>query len=265
MTTMDRDKSFDRVAREYDAARPGYPEAMYDRILEFGSLGPETQVLEVGVGTGKATLALAQRGFEIQGIEPGANLSAIARSNLAAFPRVTITTTTFEAWTIRREAFGLAFCAQAFHWLDPKRLERFAEALAAGGVLAVFGNVGKVAAVPLRDELEAVRQALAPSLSSAANARHWYGTTDGPVMKELAASRHFVDAEFNTFDWQRTLDASSYCQLISTYSDHSTLPPAQLGALLARVAELVNAHGGVTLSYTTGLFLARRSKSRLQV
>ena len=61
------------------------------------------------------------------------------------------------------------------------------------------------------------------------------------------------------------LDASSYCQLVSTYSDHSTLPPAQLAALLARVAEVVNAHGGVTLSYTTGLFLARRSKSRLQL
>jgi SAM-dependent methyltransferase len=264
MTTMARDKSFDRVAREYDAARPGYPDAMYDRILGFASLEPTTRVLEVGVGTGKATLPLARRGFEIHGLEPGANLSAIARTNLAPFPRVTIATTTFEAWTIEREVFGLAFSAQAFHWLDPKlRLERFAKALHAGGVLAVFGNVADVPAGLLRNELDAAYEALAPSLSSAGNARSWYGTADSPVMAELAASPHFLDVEFNNFEWQRTLDAPSYCRLLSSHSDHSTLPPAQLAVLLARVAELVDSHGGVTLSYTTGLFLARRSKSRL--
>jgi SAM-dependent methyltransferase len=265
MTTMARDKSFDRVAWEYDAARPGYPDAVYDRILGFGSIVPKTKMLEVGVGTGKATLPFAQRGFEIHGIEPGANLSAIARTRLAPFPRVTIATTTFEVWTIERGGFGLAFSAQAFHWLDPRRLERFAEALHPGGVLAVFGNVGHVPAGPLRDELDAAYQALAPSLSSARDARNWYGTADSPVMAELITSRHFLDVEFNTFEWQRTLDAPSYCQLLSSYSDHSTLPPAQLAALLTRVADVVHSHGGLTLSYTTGLFLARRSESRLQL
>src|SRR6186713_1723573 len=141
MTTVAPDKSFDRVAKQYDAARPGYPDAVYGRILGFGSLEPATKVLEVGVGTGKATLPLARRGFEIQGLEPGANLSAIARTNLAPFPRVTIATTTFEAWTIEREVFGLAFSAQAFHWLEPKlRVDQFAKALHVGGVLAVLAT-----------------------------------------------------------------------------------------------------------------------------
>jgi SAM-dependent methyltransferase len=260
MTTMARDKSFDRVATEYDAARPGYPEAVYDRILEFGSLPPETKVLEVGLGTGKATLPLAQRGFEIHGIEPGADLAAIARRNLAPFPRVTIATTTFEASTIEREAFGLAFSAQAFHWLEPElRLDRFAEALPAHGVLAVFGNVPHVPAGLLRDELDEAYQDRAPSLASARDAGNWYGTADSPVMAELTASRHFRDVEFHAFAWKRSLDGPSYCRLLSSYSDHSTLPPAQLAALLARVAEVVHSHGGLTLSYTTGLFLARRA------
>jgi len=257
---MDRDKSFDRVARQYDAARPGYPDAVYDRILVFGALQPETKVLEVGLGTGKATLPLAQRGFEIHGIEPGTDLSAIARTNLAPFPRVTIATTTFEAWSSERGSFGLAFSAQAFHWLDPQlRLDRFAQALHADGVLAVFGNVPRIPTGLLRDELAAVYQAFAPSLSSARDAGKWYGGADSPVMAELTASRYFRDVEFHAFDWQRTLDAPSYCRLLSTYSDHSTLPPAKLAALLVKVAEVVHAHGGLTLAYTTGLFLARRA------
>lgn len=161
---------------------------------------------------------------------------------------------------MERGVFDLAFSAQAFHWLDPRlRLARFAEALHQNGVLAVFGNAPSVAAGAVRDELDAAYQALAPSLSSAREARNWYTTADSPVMTELAASQHFCDVEFTAFTWQRTLDAASYCRLLSTYSDHSTLPPAELVALLARVKDVLQSRGGITLSYTTGLFLARRS------
>jgi len=261
MVTMARDRSFDEVAAEYDAVRPSYPAAVFDRIVQFGCFKPNTKALEVGVGTGRATVPLAERGFEIYGLEPGAGLAAVARSNLARFPRVTISTTTFEAWTVARGAFGLAFSAQAFHWLDPGlRLVRFAEALGTDGVLAVFGNVPRVPPGPVRDDLDAAYREFAPSLSSGREAATWYASADSPVMWELAGSQHFRDAEFTAFTWQCTLGAASYGRLLSTYSDHSTLPSDQLRALLTRVAEVVHSHGGsLTLSYTTGLFLARRS------
>ena len=63
MMTMTRDKSFEGVAAAYDEVRPGYPSAAYDRIIEFGGLTAATKVLEVGVGTGKATIPFAERGF----------------------------------------------------------------------------------------------------------------------------------------------------------------------------------------------------------
>jgi SAM-dependent methyltransferase len=261
MMTMARNKSFDRVAADYDAARPGYPDALYDRIIEFASLRPETKVLEVGVGTGKATVPFAKRGFDILGIEPGKDLSAIARANLTAFPRVRIATIAFEAWAVERGSFDLAFSAQAFHWLDRNlRLPRFAEALRTDGVLAVFGNFPRVAAGPLRDDLDAVYRALAPSLASARDASLWYASAESSLMTELTASPHFCEVEFKSFMWDRALDGESYCRLLSTYSEHSTLPPAELHPLLTRVADVVRAHGTIMLSYTTGLFLARRSK-----
>lgn len=33
-----RNQSFDRIAAEYDAVRPGYPEALYDRIIDYAPL-----------------------------------------------------------------------------------------------------------------------------------------------------------------------------------------------------------------------------------
>jgi protein-L-isoaspartate O-methyltransferase len=120
-------KSFEQIGPAYDEVRPGYPESVYDRIVAFSSLLAPSRILEVGTGTGKATLPFAKRGFQIQSLEPGQRLSNIARANLSNFPAVTIDTTSFEEWTNAAQDFKLVFCAQAYHWLDPqKRIERFA-------------------------------------------------------------------------------------------------------------------------------------------
>jgi SAM-dependent methyltransferase len=260
MTSVAAAKSFDRIAATYDDVRPGYPPAVYDRIIHFGSLTPAIKVLEVGVGTGKATLPLAERDFEICGIEPGTELSRRARANLSRFPRVAIQTTSFEAWNVERGAFGLAFVAQAYHWLDQlQRLPRLAATLDTNGVLAIFGNVPSVPAGRLRDELDVAYRELSPSLVRQGRAESWYTAANSPVLAELYACDSFYDVQFDALDWERPLSASAYGQLLSTYSDHSTLPADELAALLARVASIIEDHGGeLTLSYRTGLFLARR-------
>ena len=98
-----RAKSFDRIAAAYDA-RPGYPDEVIDRIVSFGGLSRGADVLEVGVGTGKATLRFAARGFRICGLEPGARLAAVAAGHLAKYPSVRLLTTTFEDWVVEMQA-----------------------------------------------------------------------------------------------------------------------------------------------------------------
>jgi SAM-dependent methyltransferase len=235
-------RSFEAVASAYDEVRPGYPGAVYERIIEFGGLEPAGRVLEVGMGTGKATVPFADRGFEIVGIEPGAALSGIARARLSAFPRVTLVTSTFERWAVERGAFALAFAAQAYHWLDPNlRLARFAQALASRGALAIFGNTHSVPARSLQDDLDRAYEELAPSLSSRGDSKSWYGASSSPVMTELTGSWSFDHIQFAAFEWKRQLDVETYCRLLGTYSDHSALPATALAALLSRIAEIGHA------------------------
>ena len=80
----------DQVAQLYDRARPGYPAALFDDIIYYAALPAGARILEVGCGTGQATLPLAQRGYAIDCLEPGAQMAAIARANLANFPNVTV-------------------------------------------------------------------------------------------------------------------------------------------------------------------------------
>jgi len=72
-------QTFETVAARYHEARPGYPEALYDTLTGLTRITPDAdEILEIGCGTGKATIPLARRGFAITGVELGAALAAAA-------------------------------------------------------------------------------------------------------------------------------------------------------------------------------------------
>src|SRR5919109_4571971 len=76
-------RTFDEDAERYDRARPGYPPELYDDLEELAGAGPGSRVLEVGCGTGQATVPLAGRGCRITAVEAGACMAAVARRNVA--------------------------------------------------------------------------------------------------------------------------------------------------------------------------------------
>src|SRR5436305_1334276 len=99
---MDGDRglrtTFDSVASSYQAARPDYPDQLFDDLIDVCGLGPSAPLLEVGCGPGKATIPLAGRGFRITALELGASLAEVATRNLAEFWKVSVIHTNFEDW-----------------------------------------------------------------------------------------------------------------------------------------------------------------------
>ena len=133
--------TFDQVAPLYDRARPGYPAELFDDVVSLSGVPPAGRILEIGCGTGQATVPLARRGFHILCIELGENLAAVARRKVAAYPHVEVRTGAFEDWPAEEDAFDLAVSAEAFHWLDQTRAYRkIARALRPKGAIALFWN-----------------------------------------------------------------------------------------------------------------------------
>src|ERR671938_966571 len=97
--------TFDEVALLYDRARPGYPEALFDDVVALSGIPPGGRILEIGCGTGQATVPLARRGYRILCVELGENLAAAARRKLATFPQVEVRTAAFEDWPAEHNAF----------------------------------------------------------------------------------------------------------------------------------------------------------------
>jgi SAM-dependent methyltransferase len=75
-------------------------------------------VLEAGCGTGKATLPLLQRGFDVTCVELGEGLAGRARERFEGLPAV-VHVAPFETWRTDQR-FDLVFAATAWHWIDPR-------------------------------------------------------------------------------------------------------------------------------------------------
>ena len=87
--TAEQRLAFGRFAELYDRARPTYPAAAVDAVIQFGALVPPAGIPEIGAGTGKATELLASRGLGVLALEPSPEMARIARANCERLPFIT--------------------------------------------------------------------------------------------------------------------------------------------------------------------------------
>jgi ubiquinone/menaquinone biosynthesis C-methylase UbiE len=134
---------FDEIADEYDRRRPAYPDELIDQACRVAGIGSGDHVLEVGCGSGQLTRGLVARGLRVTALEPGKNLVALARRNLAGAGEVEFVNAQFEDAFLPRKQFQAVFSASAFHWVDPKvSWQKAADVLVPGGTLALVQYFG---------------------------------------------------------------------------------------------------------------------------
>jgi SAM-dependent methyltransferase len=261
---------FDEDADLYDRARPGYPARLFDDLADMAAVGPGCRLLEIGPGTGKATVELARRGCRIIAVELGPNLAAVAARNLAAVrdacqrsaeppPDAEVVVSAFELWPLPRERFDVVMAATTYHWLDPAvRVVKVADALRPGGVLAVV-ETHHVAGgddsffVDAQECYERWDPATTPGLRQPAVA-------DVARVADTDHSGLFEPALFRRYEWDQTYSRAGYLDLLMTYSNHRALPGPARDGLLDCIADLIDdRYGGeVTKYYLTQMWLARR-------
>jgi SAM-dependent methyltransferase len=267
-----RARVFGAVADEYQRIRPGYPDRLFDDVLAYEA-GARGRALEVGAGTGKATLAFADRGVRITALEPDPEMAAVLSRRTAGRPEVTVRVASFEDGAPLTDPppqrYGLLYSAQAWHWTDPAtRWERAAATLRPGGALALFWNDDQLADPECATAVMAVHQRVAPDMDAAAGpVRRPEPPTppeDGPVSaddewprSELLGRPEFGELTERQYRWSRHLSAADYAALLNTHSEYRILDPATRQRLLDALATTLPAR--VELAVSTVLYLARRA------
>jgi trans-aconitate methyltransferase len=242
--------SFGGIATQYDRARPAYPPALVDRLMEWSP----RHVLDVGCGTGRASRLLVARGCDVLGVEPDASMAAVAQSH-----GVTVEPGTFEEWDPRQRMFDLVMSGQAWHWVQPEAgAAKAASVLRPGGHLAVFWNRGRHDP-ETGAALDAVYARLAPSIAQKSTELRPSMEVPAERIGTLQNSGPFSDVETDEFTWETVYDRAAWLDLIATHSDHVTLPAATQAELLDAIGDVIDRRGGsIPYSYSTLLVVAAR-------
>src|SRR5215212_6677682 len=219
--------TFDEAASLYNHVRPGYPEDLFDDVVSLSRIQPGGWILEIGCGTGQATVLFARRGYRILCIELGENMAALARANLKWYPRAEVRTGAFEESSLQEEAFDLAFSATAFHWLDPAiAYPKAAGALRDGGSLALFWNihVHSDASEGFFEAAQRIYEREAPEIVGPEDYKGLPRPHEVPDRTdEIKSTGLFGRITTRDYRWDEAYDARGYLRVLSTYSGHRSL------------------------------------------
>ncbi|WP_043730309.1 bifunctional 2-polyprenyl-6-hydroxyphenol methylase/3-demethylubiquinol 3-O-methyltransferase UbiG [Kutzneria sp. 744] len=241
------DLPFGPIAAEYDRHRPAPPEGLIDDLERLGG-----EVLDVGCGTGKATVALAERGLTVLGLEPDERMAAVARGH-----GVEVEVGAFETWDAGDRRFDLLTFADSWHFVDPAvAVPRAAELLRPGGKVARFWN-SYVLEPEAIDALDRVYRRLAPE-----NPQTWRQAAawtpvrpdDDPLVRG-----GFMPLRTRTYRSSALRTADEWVAIAATTSGHLRLGD-RLAPLMSEAHAAIEALGGaVRVHRTTVLVLARLS------
>jgi SAM-dependent methyltransferase len=252
--------TFNEDSELYDRCRPRYPAAVFDDLVTLARIGPQSRVLEIGCGTGQATVPIARLGCNIVAVELGASLAAVARRNLSRFPNVEIVVSAFETWPLPTQSFNLVVAATSFHWIDEAvRMVRAADALEEGGTLAVIST-------------HHINGGTEAFFTDVQRIYELFGLAPEPGMRlptasdipkdtiEFVESKRFGSVTIRRYEWEATYSTREYLDLLLTYSNHRMLPKEIKEEFLSSVGKLIDHkyQGRVTKRYMTQMALASR-------
>ncbi len=145
---------FTSSAAYYDRYRPSYPAAFYRHLAE--RYGGRERLVELGCGTGRVILGVAEHFDSALGVEPNDAMRAFAeeRANELGLDSCSFVGVAAEEAELGEQSVDLCLACQAFHWMDRDVvLERVHAALKPGGAFIVAdpGSGHPLEIEPLRE------------------------------------------------------------------------------------------------------------------
>ncbi len=263
---------FDEIVTNYDKVRWGYPDELYMDIIRYSGPDKGKKALEIGAGTGKATVPFLDMGYDVTAVELGVHMTEFLIDRLKGYTNFNVVTSTFEDASLEEANYDLIYAASAFHWVDAEiGCPKVYRLLEEGGTFALFRNN------PVPADGEELYEEIQTLYKKYYNS--YYTWNKRPVKKsredfwkasEIYNSFRFEDLEYYGFrevtmklyDANQTYSADEYISLLNTYSDHRGLPDANRTALYEGIREAILRHGGHhKVDYVFQLYMGRKPGS----
>ena len=255
--------TFDTVASRYEKLRPGYVEDLYKTIFSYVPINDSSNVVEVGIGGGQATLPILQTGCALTAVEYGENFSKLCEEKFKEYKNFLVITDKFENVSFSDSTYDLVYSASAFHWVpEDIGYSKVFSMLKSGGVFARFANH------PYRDKGNLELSEEIDNLYSQYYYEYYgrdiksvkeYSEEQAIQRAQIAEKYGFIDIKHALFYRTRTFSAKEYIELLGTYSDHIAIEETIRTEFFLKIEEAINQYGGsFTLYDTIDLQLARK-------
>jgi len=138
---MDLRLAFNDIPSEYDKFRPSYVSELYADIADYSDINQDSRLLEIGIGTGQATLPFLKMNCDLTAIELGTDLAAYTNEKFHSYKKFQIKNISFEDFENPDNSFDMIYSASAFHWI-PEEIgyAKVYRLLKSGGTFARFAN-----------------------------------------------------------------------------------------------------------------------------
>ncbi len=203
-------KQFNRVAEAYSKNRPGYPDALYTKLLHLNGGRRFARVADVGCGTGQSSYGLLRIADSVIGIEPGESLRKLAAER---YPSIRFKKGSGENTGIEDSSLDLVTVATAFYWMDmPRALLEFSRILKPRGILSIYrygfphldSSSGDVVMRHMNENWDYYRD---PVLKGS-----------DPSLGEIQSSNLFVESDCEVLENRVALDVEEYVGFLSSTS-----------------------------------------------
>lgn len=258
---MGNEKYFDERVILYDKFRPTYVEEMFEDIISYSKITKSSKILEIGCGTGNATLPMIETGAELTAVEIGKNLSQYTAQKFSEHKNFQVVNAAFEDFQAPSK-YDLVFAATSFHWLKPDRsYSRCKELLKQKGVLAVFWNTPRISRKDpiLYQEIQSLYQKYMPRNTEENEEllkSKWYVKRCNDINGFLV-EHEYSDRIFKIYQDVRVFSADEYIGLLQTYSDHMALPPTIQTPFFEEIYSAIQKHGKIEIIDTIDLHMGR--------
>ena len=250
--------TFNTVYLEYDKWRPTYPQELYNDIFAVKEISPLSNVLEIGIGTGQATLPILEIGCSLSAIELGDQLAEYTKEKFKKYEKFNVKNIAFQDFECPSNSFDLIFSATAFHWI-PEGIgyTKVFDMLKSGGVFARFANH------PHKDKnrngIHIVLENIYAKYMPGSLTGDEYNEENAKNIANIPSKYGFTEISYNLYHRTRTFTADEYTRLLGTYSDHIAIEETTRKELFDEIRQAINDNGGIiTLYDTIDLQIARK-------
>ena len=251
---MERRESFNTAAQLYDEARPSYPDEVINWILDRTNISRDDTLLEIGPGTGQATLKFAERGYKIRGVELGQNMADMLMQKVGNY-NVTVDVGPFEKWEPRTSfKTPLIYSATAFHWIDEGvRYRKCHDLLEDNGHLALLFNSATDFG---KDEVKMAHQILAKYHPERTREK-----VDGKSKwtQEIIESGFFELADQFDYTWKMAVSKERFAKAFYSQSDYLSIDDEAKIEVTPLIEEVFGGMDEIIESdYKTTVYLAKK-------